>query len=36
VVTEPQGEAAAAIDAVADALLAASVRRRGLPLLRVT
>jgi len=36
VVTEPEGEAAAAIDAVADALLAASVRRRGLPLLRVT
>ena len=36
VVSEPDGEAAVAIGAVADALLAASVRRRGLPLLRVT
>jgi ATP-binding protein involved in chromosome partitioning len=36
VVSEPDGEAAAAIGAVADALVAATVRRRGLPLLRVT
>jgi ATP-binding protein involved in chromosome partitioning len=36
VLSEPDGEAAAAIGAVADALVAATVRRRGLPLLRVT
>jgi ATP-binding protein involved in chromosome partitioning len=36
VVSEPEGEAAQAIAAVADSLLAATVRRRGLPLLRVT
>ena len=36
VVSEPDGEAARAIGAVADNLLAATVRRRGLPLLRVT
>jgi ATP-binding protein involved in chromosome partitioning len=36
VVSEPGGEAAQAIAAVADSLLAATVRRRGLPLLRVT
>jgi len=36
VVTEPDGEAARAIGDVADKLLAATVRRRSLPLLRVT
>jgi ATP-binding protein involved in chromosome partitioning len=36
VLSEPDGEAAAAIGAVADALVAATVRRRGLPVLRVT
>jgi ATP-binding protein involved in chromosome partitioning len=36
VTSEPDGEAARAIGAVADNLLAATVRRRGLPLLRVT
>ena len=36
VISEPGGEAAQAIAAVADSLLAATVRRRGLPLLRVT
>jgi ATP-binding protein involved in chromosome partitioning len=36
VISEPDGEAALAITAVADALLAAPVRRRSLPLLRVT
>jgi ATP-binding protein involved in chromosome partitioning len=36
VTSEPDGEAAQAIGAVADNLLAATVRRRGLPLLRVT
>jgi ATP-binding protein involved in chromosome partitioning len=36
VVSDPDGEAARAIGAVADALLAAPVRRRSLPLLRVT
>jgi ATP-binding protein involved in chromosome partitioning len=36
VVEDPDGEAARAIDAVADRLLAAGTRRRSLPLLRVT
>jgi ATP-binding protein involved in chromosome partitioning len=36
VVSDPDGEAARSVAGVADALLAASPRRRGLPLLRVT
>jgi ATP-binding protein involved in chromosome partitioning len=36
VVSDPDGEAAHAIGHVADRLMAASVRRRSLPLLRVT